>query len=44
MLATGLMALIGSITEKEKLCEIAGTAFFIEVFLIIIIIAIFIWI
>ena len=44
MLTTGIVGLIGSIFEKEKLCGIAAVAFFVEVFLLIAVAMIFIWI
>lgn len=44
MLTTVIIGLIGSIIDKEKLCRIAVIVFFVEVFLLIAVGMIFIWI
>ena len=44
MLTTGVVGLIGSIIDKEKLCGIAVIALFVEFFLLIAVAMIFIWV
>ena len=44
ILTTGVVAYIGGIADKEKLCGIATIAFFVEIFLLIAVAIIFIWI
>ena len=44
MLITSFVGLIGSICKKERICRIAATALFIEVFILLIGLIISIWI